>query len=168
MINPQSLTLSEFNKMTEQSPNRKDFDQLVDNYIMHIIDGLDYKDMEQMCYDLLQREYEKLTWDDVTEEVVDLYGEDTLINLLPDAQWDLSSPLSLSSSVHISALTLSTPFQTFKMQNYNDSAKLTQTSQQIVQRYCNDQSDGDWDDIMSPDDYEEYLERRQYEKSMRS
>ena len=54
------------------------------------------------------------------------------------------------------------------MQNYNDSAKLTQTSQQIVQRYCNDQSDGDWDDIMSPDDYEEYLERRQYEKSMRS
>ena len=90
-LNPQSLTLSNFNKMTEQSPNRKDFDQLVDNYIMHIIDGLDYKDMEQMCYDLLQREYEKLSWDDVTEEVVDLYGEDTLIDLLPDAQWDLSS-----------------------------------------------------------------------------
>ena len=57
---------------------------MVDNY-QHIIDGLDYKDMEQMCYDLLQREYEKLTWDDVTEEVVDLYGEDTLIELLPDA-----------------------------------------------------------------------------------
>ncbi len=70
--------------MTEQSPNKKDLDQLVDNYVMHIIDGLDYKDMEQMCYDLLTREYEKLTWDDVTEEIVDLYDEDTLIDLLPD------------------------------------------------------------------------------------
>ena len=70
--------------MTEQSPNKKDLDQLVDNYVMHIIDGLDYKDMEQMCYDLLTREYEKLSWDDVTEEIVDLYDEDTLIDLLPD------------------------------------------------------------------------------------
>lgn len=69
--------------MTEQSPNKKDLDQLVDNYVMHIIDGLDYKDMEQMLYDMLTREYDKLTWDDVTEEIVDLYDEDTLINLLP-------------------------------------------------------------------------------------
>tara|TARA_B100000035_G_scaffold198354_1_gene169471 strand:- start:1183 stop:1455 length:273 start_codon:yes stop_codon:yes gene_type:complete len=70
--------------MTEQSPNKKDLDRLVDNYVMHIIDGLDYKDMEQMVYDLLTREYEKLSWDDVTEEIVDLYDEDTLIDLLPD------------------------------------------------------------------------------------
>ena len=71
--------------MAQQSPNQQDFDKLVDNYVMHIIDGLDYKDMEQMCYDLLQREYEKLTWDDVTEEIVDLYDENTLIDLLPEA-----------------------------------------------------------------------------------
>lgn len=69
--------------MTEQSPNKKDLDQLVDNYVLHIIDGLDYKDMEYMLYDMLTREYEKLSWDDVTEEIVDLYDEDTLINLLP-------------------------------------------------------------------------------------
>lgn len=69
--------------MTAQSPNQKDFEQLVDNYVMHIIDGLDYKDMEQMLFDMLQREYEKLDWDDVTEEIVDLYDEDTLVNLLP-------------------------------------------------------------------------------------
>ena len=74
--------------MTEQSPNKKDLDRLVDNYVMHIIDGLDYKDMEQMCYDLLTREYEKLSWDDVTEEIVDLYDEDTLIDLLPDSDND--------------------------------------------------------------------------------
>tara|TARA_B100002052_G_C15791679_1_gene556640 strand:+ start:109 stop:321 length:213 start_codon:yes stop_codon:yes gene_type:complete len=65
------------------------------------------------------------------------------------------------------ASTLSIPFQNYKMKNYNDSAKLTQTSQQIVQRYYNVESDGDWDDIMSPDDIEEYYERRQYEKMMR-
>ena len=66
-------------------PTQRDFDQLTDNYVMHIIDGLDYKDMEQMLYDMLHREYEKLTWDDVTEEIVDLYDEDTLINLIGDA-----------------------------------------------------------------------------------
>ena len=68
-------------------PTQHDLDQLVDNYVMHIIDGLDYKDMEQMLYDMLTREYEKLSWDDVTEEIVDLYDEDTLINLIGDGKW---------------------------------------------------------------------------------
>ena len=72
--------------MTEQSPNSKDLDQLVENYVTHIVDNMDIPSMEQLCYDLLQREYEKLTWDDITEEIVDLYDEDTLIELLPDAQ----------------------------------------------------------------------------------
>ena len=39
-----------------------------------------------MLFDLLTREYEKMTWDEVTEEIVDLYDEDTLIDLLPDAK----------------------------------------------------------------------------------
>lgn len=69
--------------MTEQSPNKKDLDQLVDNYVWHIIDGMDTDSLMHMCADLLTREYEKLSWDDVTEEIVDLYDEDTLINLLP-------------------------------------------------------------------------------------
>ena len=69
--------------MTQQSPNKKDLEQLVENYVNHIIDGLDYKDMECMLFDMLQREYEKLTWDDITEEIVDLYDEDTLVNLIP-------------------------------------------------------------------------------------
>jgi hypothetical protein len=34
---------------------------------------------------LLTREYDKLTWDEVTEEIVELYDEDTLIDLLPDS-----------------------------------------------------------------------------------
>ena len=86
MINPQSLTLSQSNKMTEQSPNKQDLEQLVENYAWHIIDGLDHKSADQMLFDLLTREYEKLTWDEVTEEIVDLYDEDTLIDLLPEAK----------------------------------------------------------------------------------
>ena len=53
------------------------------------------------------------------------------------------------------------------MQNYKNSAKSIPPSQQIVRRYYNVESDGDWDDILSPDDIEEYYERRQYEKMMR-
>lgn len=114
---------------------------------------------------------------DVCEEVLsDIQDVDYIHTVIVDAiedslkdkaKWDLSSPLSLSSLVLTLASTLLTPFQNYKMQNYNDSAKLIQPSQQIVQRYYNNKSDADWDDILSPDDYEEYLERRQYEKMMR-
>ena len=71
--------------MTQQSPNQQDIDQLVENYVTHIVDGMDVASLEQMCYDLLIREYEKLTWDEITDEIVDLYDEDTLIDLIPDA-----------------------------------------------------------------------------------
>ena len=152
---------------TQPSPTEADRFALVENYVEHIVDGLDADSLANMVVDLLTREYDKLTWDEITEEVVDLYGEDTLIDLLPEAQWDLSSLPLLSSSAHTSASTLLTLFQTFKMKNYNDSAKLIPPSQQIVQKYRNDESDGDWDDILSPDDIEEYYERRQYEKMMR-
>ena len=69
-----------------QSPNQQDIDQLVENYVTHIVDGMDVASLEQMCYDLLIREYEKLTWDEITDEIVDLYDEDTLIDLIPDAE----------------------------------------------------------------------------------
>ena len=45
--------------------------------------------------------------------------------------------------------------------------KCAKTSDDIIKRYSHIESDGDWDDILSPDDYEEFLERRQYEKMMR-
>ena len=71
--------------MQPASPNEQDREQLVENYAWHIIDGLDHKSADQMLFDLLTREYEKLTWDEVTEEIVELYDEDTLIDLLPDS-----------------------------------------------------------------------------------
>lgn len=85
-MNPQSLTLSQFNKMTQQSPNEADLRELKDNYVNYIIDGLDMDSLVNMCYDLLSREYDDLTWDQLQEEIVDLYDEDTLIDLLPDQE----------------------------------------------------------------------------------
>jgi hypothetical protein len=87
---PCTIALQEDKKLMaihqHPSPNADDLSNLVDNYVNHIVEGLDIQSMEQICYDLLTREYEKMTWDEVTEEIVDLYDEDTLIDLLPDAK----------------------------------------------------------------------------------
>ena len=58
--------------------------QLIENYCNFIIDGMDTDSLINMCYDLLEREYEKYSWDDIQAEIVDLYDEDTLIDLLPE------------------------------------------------------------------------------------
>ena len=64
----------------------KDTSALVDNSVNHMIEGMDMDSLVQIAYDLLTREYEKMTWDEITEEIVDLYDEDTLIDLIPDSQ----------------------------------------------------------------------------------
>ena len=69
-----------------QSPNDFDLFHLKENYINMILDGMDIDTLVQMTHDLLMDEYDKLTWDEVTEEIVDLYDEETLIDLIPDAE----------------------------------------------------------------------------------
>ena len=159
------------------TPNDKK--QLIENYCNYIIDGLDMDSLVQIAYDLLEREYEKYSWDEIQGEIVDLYDEETLIELLPEGnnKWDSHSLLSLSSSVQWLAPPLFKRSTNYKMTNYPDSAnnspmvhptmKCVRTSDDIIRRYSSVESDGDWDDILSPDDYEEYIERRQYERSMR-
>jgi hypothetical protein len=78
-------TPSDVPSVIKQAPTETDRKQLVENYVEHIIDGMDMSDLINMCRDLLLDAYEDLSWDDVTEEIVDLYDEDTLINLIPDA-----------------------------------------------------------------------------------
>lgn len=58
--------------------------QLIENYCNYIIDGLDMDSLVQIAYDLLEREYEKYSWDEIQGEIVDLYDEETLIELLPE------------------------------------------------------------------------------------
>lgn len=58
--------------------------QLIENYCNYIIDGMDMDSLVQIAYDLMEREYEKYSWDEIQAEIVDLYDEDTLIELLPE------------------------------------------------------------------------------------
>ena len=72
--------------MTQPAPTEFDLFHLKENYINMILDGMDIDTLVQMTHDLLMDEYDKLTWDEITEEIVDLYDEDTLVDLIPDAE----------------------------------------------------------------------------------
>ena len=56
--------------------NNTQFDRLVENYVSHIIDGMDIKSMESMLTDLLIREYETYTEEQIINEIEELYGEE--------------------------------------------------------------------------------------------
>jgi hypothetical protein len=58
---------------------------LVENYVNHIIDGLDNDSMESMVYDLLVREYEDLTEEQIVGEIEELYGEEVAADLVESA-----------------------------------------------------------------------------------
>ena len=60
--------------------------QLKENYANMIIDGMDVDSLCQMAYDLLLDSYKDCTEDEMIEEIKDLYDEETLIDLLPEAQ----------------------------------------------------------------------------------
>jgi hypothetical protein len=55
---------------------------LVENYVSHIIDGMDNATMESMLYDLLTREYEDYTEEEILGEVEELYGEELVADLV--------------------------------------------------------------------------------------
>ena len=66
--------------------NESELFTLKENYANHIIDGMDVDSLAQMAYDLLLDAYQDCTEDEMIEEIKDLYDEDTLISLLPDAE----------------------------------------------------------------------------------
>jgi hypothetical protein len=70
--------------MTIQSPNESDLFSLKENYSNHIIDSMDMDSLVQFAFDNLIEYFKDHTWDDMCEEIKDLYDEDTLIDLLPD------------------------------------------------------------------------------------
>jgi frataxin-like iron-binding protein CyaY len=65
--------------------NTTQFAQLVENYVSHIVDGMDSKTMESMVYDLLTREYEDVSEEYIINEIEELYGEEVATDLLKSA-----------------------------------------------------------------------------------
>jgi len=57
---------------------------LKENYINHIIDGMDMDSLCQLAFDLLLDSYQECTEDEMINEIKDLYDEETLIDLLPE------------------------------------------------------------------------------------
>jgi hypothetical protein len=58
------------------------FAQFVENYVSQIVDGMDTETMQQMVFDLLTREYETYTEEQIVGEIEDLYGEEYAQDLL--------------------------------------------------------------------------------------
>ena len=56
--------------------------QLVENYVSHIVEDLDVRQLEIMVTELLIREYETYTEEQIVGEIVDLYGEEVAADLL--------------------------------------------------------------------------------------
>jgi hypothetical protein len=59
--------------------------QLVENYVSHIVEGMDVDTLESMVYDLLVREYETYTEDQIVGEIEELYGEELVADLVESA-----------------------------------------------------------------------------------
>jgi hypothetical protein len=62
--------------------NNAQFDQLVENYVFGIVEGLDVDQLATIAFDLLVREYETYTEEQIVGEVTDIYGEEFAQDLL--------------------------------------------------------------------------------------
>jgi hypothetical protein len=61
--------------MTETNDNIIDRDELQEAYVKSILDGMDWKTMEQFVYDTLNDNMDKYTVDELIEEVDAYYPE---------------------------------------------------------------------------------------------
>jgi len=64
--------------------NKEQFSKLVENYASHIMEGLDSASLELMVFDLLTREYETYTEEQIVGEIVELYGEEVVYECYND------------------------------------------------------------------------------------
>ena len=62
--------------------NKAQFQQLIDNYANHIIEGLDNDSMEIMLFDLITAEYADYTEEQIVNEITEIYGEEFATELL--------------------------------------------------------------------------------------
>jgi hypothetical protein len=65
--------------------NKAQFQQLIDNYANHIIEGLDNDSMEIMLFDLITAEYADYTEEQILGEIEELYGDELVADLLESA-----------------------------------------------------------------------------------
>ena len=62
--------------------NKAQFAQLIENYISQIVWGLDAEQLAVVATDLLIREYETHTEEQIVNEITEIYGEEFAADLL--------------------------------------------------------------------------------------
>ena len=83
---------------------KEQFSKLVENYASFIIEGMDLETLESMAFDLLVREYETYTEDEIGGEIEELYDQEILDNLMENvAAWKACTSLICSLIVLIMA-----------------------------------------------------------------
>ena len=95
--------------------NTFDRDQLVEDYVQQIIDGMDYKTMERFVYDTLEENLTNYTDEELITEVTDYYPElleDWLVTLIIQ-RVDTSPHLCQTTFVHYWTTQCFTKSQTF-------------------------------------------------------
>ena len=63
--------------------NRVQLDQLKANYASLIVDGMDMKTLEQFAMEMVEQNMTHWNEQDVKDEILDYYGEETLMDLMP-------------------------------------------------------------------------------------
>jgi hypothetical protein len=63
---------------------KEQFNQFVENYVAQIVEGLDVESLESMVTDLLIREYETHTEEQIVSEITEIYGEEFVAELMPE------------------------------------------------------------------------------------
>tara|TARA_B100000683_G_scaffold266098_1_gene297907 strand:+ start:1448 stop:1747 length:300 start_codon:yes stop_codon:yes gene_type:complete len=64
--------------------NREQLDQFKANYASLIVDGMDMKTLEQFAMEMVEQNMTHWNEEDVKEEILDYYGEETLMDLMPE------------------------------------------------------------------------------------
>jgi hypothetical protein len=62
--------------------NKAQFTQFVENYVFGIVEGLDVEQLAIITFDLLVREYETYTEEQIVGEIEELYGEEVAQELV--------------------------------------------------------------------------------------
>jgi len=66
--------------------SKEQLSTLVENYVYQIVEGLDVETLESMVTDLLIREYEKYTEEQILGEIKEIYDDEYAQDLLESVQ----------------------------------------------------------------------------------
>jgi threonine dehydratase len=65
--------------------NKAQFEQFVENYVSDIVAGLDVDQLSTIAFDLLVREYETYTEEQIVNEIKEIYDDEYAQGLLESA-----------------------------------------------------------------------------------